>query len=230
MSDARIIPVVLSGGSGTRLWPVSREKHPKQLAAPAGRSESLLQNTLRASKACRWRADRRQQPGISLHHRGTTARTRTAGLVPAAGAGRPQYGPGADGRRALRRSGMAPIRCCWPRRRITMCANAGAFRAAVLRGWPEAERGAVVTFGIVPDRPETGYGYIETKSGAGDPRAAYPGRPAGLSRKARCRDGRGLCGRRQALLEQRNLHAARVGLAQGHRPFGAGDPGRLPRR
>ncbi len=39
--------------------------------------------------------------------------------------------------------------------------NAEGFRAAVLRGMPAAESGAVVTFGIVPDRPETGYGYIE---------------------------------------------------------------------
>ncbi|MCF8176867.1 MAG: mannose-1-phosphate guanylyltransferase/mannose-6-phosphate isomerase, partial [Sulfuritalea sp.] len=46
--------------------------------------------------------------------------------------------------------------------------NADAFRAAVLRGLPDAERGSVVTFGIVPDRPETGYGYIEVKVGAGD--------------------------------------------------------------
>jgi mannose-1-phosphate guanylyltransferase len=46
MSDSRIVPVILSGGSGTRLWPVSREKHPKQLQPLLG-SESLLQNTLR---------------------------------------------------------------------------------------------------------------------------------------------------------------------------------------
>jgi hypothetical protein len=45
MADARIIPVVLSGGSGTRLWPVSREKHPKQLQPLLG-DASLLQDTL----------------------------------------------------------------------------------------------------------------------------------------------------------------------------------------
>ena len=45
MPDARIIPVVLSGGSGTRLWPVSREKHPKQLQPLLG-DASLLQDTL----------------------------------------------------------------------------------------------------------------------------------------------------------------------------------------
>ena len=45
MSDKRIVPVVLSGGSGTRLWPVSRDKHPKQLQPLLG-DESLLQNTL----------------------------------------------------------------------------------------------------------------------------------------------------------------------------------------
>jgi mannose-1-phosphate guanylyltransferase/mannose-6-phosphate isomerase len=43
--------------------------------------------------------------------------------------------------------------------------NVEAFKDAVLRGLPEAERGAVVTFGIVPDRPETGYGYIKAAAG-----------------------------------------------------------------
>jgi mannose-1-phosphate guanylyltransferase/mannose-6-phosphate isomerase len=46
MADSLLVPVVLSGGSGTRLWPVSREKHPKQLQPLLG-GESLLQNTLR---------------------------------------------------------------------------------------------------------------------------------------------------------------------------------------
>ena len=46
MAESLLVPVVLSGGSGTRLWPVSREKHPKQLQPLLG-GESLLQNTLR---------------------------------------------------------------------------------------------------------------------------------------------------------------------------------------
>ena len=46
MSESLLVPVVLSGGSGTRLWPVSREKHPKQLQPLLG-GETLLQETLR---------------------------------------------------------------------------------------------------------------------------------------------------------------------------------------
>ena len=46
MPDSLLVPVILSGGSGTRLWPVSREKHPKQLQPLLG-DDSLLQDTLR---------------------------------------------------------------------------------------------------------------------------------------------------------------------------------------
>ena len=46
MPESLLVPVVLSGGAGTRLWPVSRDKHPKQLQPLLG-GESLLQETLR---------------------------------------------------------------------------------------------------------------------------------------------------------------------------------------
>ena len=45
-TTADLVPVILSGGSGTRLWPISRERHPKQLQPLIG-GESLLQTTLR---------------------------------------------------------------------------------------------------------------------------------------------------------------------------------------
>jgi mannose-1-phosphate guanylyltransferase/mannose-6-phosphate isomerase len=179
MSDSRIVPVVLSGGSGTRLWPVSREKHPKQLQPLLG-NESLLQNTLRrleglplgapivvSNQEYRFiTAEQLRQLGLAhwtllLEPIGrNTAPALTAAALFAT------------------RDGDDPVLLATPADHHVR--NVDAFTAAVLRGLPEAERGVVVTFGIVPDRPETGYGYIETKvmqsgipgDGAGDTAAS----------------------------------------------------------
>jgi mannose-1-phosphate guanylyltransferase/mannose-6-phosphate isomerase len=156
MPDARIIPVVLSGGSGTRLWPVSREKHPKQLQPLLG-DESLLQNTLQrldglplgapivvSNQEYRFiTAEQLRQLGLPkwtllLEPAGrNTAPALTAAALYAT------------------RDGADPVLLTTPADHHVR--DAGAFRAAVLRGLPEAESGAVVTFGIVPELPETGY-------------------------------------------------------------------------
>ena len=165
MADPRIVPVVLSGGSGTRLWPVSREKHPKQLQPLLG-GESLLQNTLRrleglplgapvvvSNQEYRFiTAEQLRQLGLPnwtllLEPAGrNTAPALTAAALHAS------------------RDGADPVLLATPADHHVR--NPAAFRDAVLRGLPEAEAGAVVTFGIVPDRAETGYGYIETRVGA----------------------------------------------------------------
>ena len=167
MADMQIVPVVLSGGSGTRLWPVSREKHPKQLQPLLG-EESLLQNTLRrleglplgapivvSNQEYRFiTAEQLRQLGLSnwtllLEPVGrNTAPALTVAALYAS------------------RGGADPVLLATPADHHVR--NPAAFRSAVLRGLPEAVAGAVVTFGIVPDRPETGYGYIETRVGAGD--------------------------------------------------------------
>ncbi|MGF6295859.1 hypothetical protein QFZ98_007720 [Paraburkholderia youngii] len=75
---AHIVPVILAGGSGTRLWPVSRENFPKQLIDVVG-SDSLLQATARrlegfpAGLERRRIADRRVRRGASLRDRRTVA-------------------------------------------------------------------------------------------------------------------------------------------------------------
>jgi mannose-1-phosphate guanylyltransferase/mannose-6-phosphate isomerase len=166
MSDTKILPVILSGGSGTRLWPVSRDKHPKQLQPLLG-DESLLQNTLRrleglpldapiivSNQEYRFiTAEQLRQLGLP----GWTLLLEPAGrnTAPALTAA------------ALYsiRDGADPVLLATPADHHVR--NVDAFRAAVLRGLPEAESGAVVTFGIVPDRPETGYGYIEARTESG---------------------------------------------------------------
>jgi mannose-1-phosphate guanylyltransferase/mannose-6-phosphate isomerase len=173
MSDEKIQPVVLSGGSGTRLWPVSREKHPKQLQPLLG-GESLLQDTLRrldglplappivvSNQEYRFiTAEQLREldlPGWSLLLEPAGRNTAPALTVAALHACR---------------DGSDPVLLATPADHHVR--DPDGFRAAVLRGMPDAEAGAVVTFGIVPDRPETGYGYIEAggsaSDGAADPR------------------------------------------------------------
>ena len=164
MPEARLIPVILSGGSGTRLWPVSREKHPKQLQPLLG-GESLLQDTQRrleglplgapivvSNQEYRFiTAEQLRELGLPdwtllLEPIGrNTAPALTAAALYAS------------------RDGADPVLLATPADHHVR--DAAAFRQAVLRGLTEAEAGAVVTFGIVPDRPETGYGYIEVPSG-----------------------------------------------------------------
>jgi mannose-1-phosphate guanylyltransferase/mannose-6-phosphate isomerase len=160
MPEARLIPVILSGGSGTRLWPVSREKHPKQLQPLLG-GESLLQDTQRRLEGLPLGA-----PIVvsNQEYRFITAeQLRELGLpdwtlllepvgrntAPALTAAALYAG----------RDGSDPVLLATPADHHVR--DAAAFRLAVLRGLSDAEAGAVVTFGIVPDRPETGYGYIE---------------------------------------------------------------------
>jgi mannose-1-phosphate guanylyltransferase/mannose-6-phosphate isomerase len=170
-NSTRILPVVLSGGSGTRLWPVSREKHPKQLQPLLG-GESLLQDTLRrldglplgapivvSNQDYRFiTAEQLRELGISnwtllLEPVGrNTAPALTAAALYAS------------------RDGADPVLLATPADHHVR--DAAAFRQAVLRGLTEAEAGTIVTFGIVPDRPETGYGYIEV--GAGDTATGAP--------------------------------------------------------
>lgn len=173
MPDPRIVPVVLSGGSGTRLWPVSREKHPKQLQPLLG-GESLLQNTLRRLEGLPLGA-----PIVvsNQEYRFITAeQLRQLGLPKWALLLEPSGRNTAPALTAAAlyatRDDADPVLLATPADHHVR--NPAAFRDAVLRGLPEAEAGAVVTFGIVPDRPETGYGYIETRVGAGDTALGAP--------------------------------------------------------
>ncbi len=173
-----IQPVVLSGGSGTRLWPLSREKYPKQLLSLIG-EDSLLQATVRRSDGIA--GTTLAEPMVVCNEEYRFVIAEQLRLM-----GRP-------GRIVLEPLGRntAPALTIAAQAAIKNVANSGvtdaadvvllvmpadhvildgvAFHAAVRQGAALAEQGAVVTFGITPDAPETGYGYIqsgETYSGA----------------------------------------------------------------
>jgi len=155
ISTTLITPVILSGGSGTRLWPLSRSKKPKQLLALTG-DRTMLQMT-----AARCIDRNRFGPAIvvtnALH--ATEIATQLSEDRPAAiilePAGR-NTAP-AIALAALEASPEATLLVMPSDHVIEDCP---AFLAAVERAMALVGDGWLVTFGIKPDKPETGYGYI----------------------------------------------------------------------
>ena len=164
---ASILPVVLSGGSGTRLWPLSREKYPKQLL-PLVDEQSMLQSTVARLNGI---ADLAQPLIVSNEeHRFVVAeQMRVLGKQ-----GKVLLEPlGRNTAPALTlaalwatRSGADPVLVVMPADHVIL--EGDVFRQAVLRAADLALSGAAVTFGITPDCPETGYGYIQQGAALGD--------------------------------------------------------------
>jgi mannose-1-phosphate guanylyltransferase/mannose-6-phosphate isomerase len=164
--QANLQPVLLSGGSGTRLWPLSREAYPKQFLALAG-EDTMLQAT--------WQrvAELADAPPIVVageDHRFLVAeQLRQVGApVPAIllePVGRNTAPAIAAAAMQALRDGGDPLLLVLPSDHVVR--DADAFRAAVQAAMPAAAQGALVTFGIVPDAPETGFGYIQAAAGDG---------------------------------------------------------------
>lgn len=155
-----MIPVILSGGAGTRLWPLSREAFPKQFLPLAGKATMLQQTWQRIAPL----ASRAPIVVSNADHRFMVAeQLREAGCVPSAVLLEPvaRNTAPAIAAAALEATadGTDPVLLVLPSDHVI--ADAVAFREAVTRALPAAEAGALVTFGIRPASPETGYGYIQ---------------------------------------------------------------------
>jgi mannose-1-phosphate guanylyltransferase/mannose-6-phosphate isomerase len=155
-----IYPVILSGGSGTRLWPMSRMLYPKQLLTLLGR-ESLLQQTVRRV------ADGELFAAPLLvaneEHRFIIAeQLREIALMPRAlllePIGRNTAPAACVAALALSEADSDPLMLVMPSDHTI--GNDEAFLAAIGLAASEARNGALVSFGIAPERAETGYGYI----------------------------------------------------------------------
>ena len=161
-----ITPVLLCGGSGTRLWPLSRKGFPKQFAPLLG-EESLFQASAR----------RLSGPGFAPPVIVTGAdfrfivleQLRLAGVDPAAVLIEPAARNTAPAvlAAAIHVARTDPDALLLVAPSDHAIADPKAFRAAVEAGVPAARSGRIVTFGIAPDRAETGYGWLET-AGSGD--------------------------------------------------------------
>ncbi len=159
---ARITPLVLSGGSGTRLWPLSRELYPKQLLPLTAPDQTMLQSTVERLRGLPELADRAVVICNESHRflvaeqlRGTHLPEAAILLEPVGRNTAPAVCAGAL--HALVDDPDALLLVMPADHQID---DEAAFRAAVNTGCAAAEQGALVTFGIRPAYAETGYGYI----------------------------------------------------------------------
>lgn len=165
---ASVQPVLLSGGSGTRLWPLSREAYPKQFLALAG-DDTMLQATWRrvaplTSAAPLVVANEEHRFLVAEQLRVIGAPAARIVLEPV---GRNTAPAIAAAALVAMADGSDPLLLVLPSDHVVR--DADAFRAAVQAATPAAEAGALVTFGIVPQVPETGFGYIQAEAGPPSP-------------------------------------------------------------
>lgn len=174
-----IQPVILSGGSGTRLWPLSRERYPKQLMPLVGEL-SLLQGTALRLKGYSGVEEIAAPVVVSNdEYRFITAeQLRLVDRPPQALILEPV---GRNTAPALTlaalyavREGQDPILLATPADHLVR--DEKAFCKAIALGAGLAAAGTMVTFGIVPDRPETGYGYLKLGEALGDAGTRHLGR------------------------------------------------------
>lgn len=172
---SRSLALILAGGSGTRLWPVSRKAMPKQFLSLCGRHDTLLQLT--AKRLLRL-VDAQQMAVIASPKWGDTI-AKQLGDVGIAGyraitepEGRNTAPAIALAVATLLRGGASPddvVLVCPSDHLIN---DEDAFTSAARTAFDEARRGSIVTFGITPTYPETGFGYIKTEKRSGASGAA----------------------------------------------------------
>lgn len=164
---AKIIPVILSGGTGTRLWPLSRQSYPKQLLPLAGERTMLQEAVLRARDPALF--------GAPLIIANTEHRFVIAEQLRAVGADDAGILLEPVGRNTAPAVAVAALRAVAadPDARILVMpsdhviTDGPGFAAAIRSAASAASTGALVLFGILPDRPETGYGYIRPGAALG---------------------------------------------------------------
>lgn len=161
-----IFPVILCGGSGTRLWPLSRKSYPKQFVPMIGEGSLFQQSALRLS-------------GLDFHPPVivtnsdfrfiVTQQLADIGLDPGAILIEPEGRNTAPAllAAALQLAQTDPDALILAAPSDHYITDDAVFRATIARGVEAAAAGKIVTFGIVPDRPETGYGYLEMDEASG---------------------------------------------------------------
>ncbi|MCX7644537.1 MAG: mannose-1-phosphate guanylyltransferase/mannose-6-phosphate isomerase [Rhodobacteraceae bacterium] len=157
----RLHPILLCGGSGTRLWPLSRRSFPKQFVPLTG------QRTLFQAAAARLAGLADLAPPVVVTNADfrfiVTEQLAEAGIEPGAILIEPEARNTAPAilAAALHVAAAEPDALLLVMPTDHEIPDAAAFRAAVAAGLPPAAAGRIVTFGIRPDRAETGYGWLE---------------------------------------------------------------------
>ena len=164
----RSVPIILCGGSGTRLWPLSRTGFPKQFLCITG-NESLFQQVAKRLAALGNDSIQVAAPVIVSgedHRFVASEQLREVGIALGTALLEPM---GRNTAPALTlaalaavQNGQDPVLVVTPADQTV--ANPAAFTAAVQQAITQAERGKIVILGVTPDKPETGYGYSHTET------------------------------------------------------------------
>ncbi len=169
----RVIPVILSGGSGTRLWPLSRSLYPKQLLPLAGAESMLVETARRVADPALFAppiivcndehrfivAEQLRQAGLPVDR--IVLEPKGRNTAPAAAVA------------ALLASAGEPDALVMILPSDHVIADVAAFHAAVRTALTAVATGRLVTFGITPTRPETGYGYIRRGAALADAKGCF---------------------------------------------------------
>ncbi|MDG2176071.1 MAG: mannose-1-phosphate guanylyltransferase/mannose-6-phosphate isomerase [Gammaproteobacteria bacterium] len=164
-----IIPVIMAGGVGSRLWPVSRKLYPKQFVSFQPGANSLFQQSLErisefkgmGSPIVVCNQEHRFLVAEQLRELGVTDATII--LEPEGRNTAPAVALAALAAEALAENSVLLVLAA-----DHLIEKLPIFHQAIGSGENHAASGALVTFGIVPDRPETGYGYIRRGEAAAD--------------------------------------------------------------
>jgi mannose-1-phosphate guanylyltransferase/mannose-6-phosphate isomerase len=156
-----IVPVIIAGGSGSRLWPLSRQVYPKQLF-PLVDDKTLFQNTLLRLEGI----DDVKDPVVvcNENHRFMIAEQlldikSNDSVIILEPVGRNTAPALCIAALKIMESGDDPVLLVLPADHDIK--DIESYHKSVLKGKTLAEQGSLVTFGIVPRSPETGYGYIK---------------------------------------------------------------------
>ncbi len=159
-------PVLLSGGSGTRLWPLSREAYPKQFLPLAGDDTMVQETWLRvaplSARAPIVVANEEHRFLVAEQLRQIGAPAPAIVLEPVGRNTAPAIAAAALQAMA---GGEDPLLLVLPSDHVVR--DAAGFRRAVQEASAAAQAGALVTFGVVPSAPETGFGYIQSTATQG---------------------------------------------------------------
>ncbi len=162
MKPPHLYAVILAGGSGTRFWPASRERFPKQLLQVAGEETFLQQTVQRALKAV-------PTKNVCVVTNYSQAETIKLQLSKWKNELADNFVLEPEGRNTCPAIGLAALQLLRHDPDATMLVlpadhiikSDRKFKQAVSFGYRLAQRGALVMFGVRPTRPETGYGYIQ---------------------------------------------------------------------
>jgi mannose-1-phosphate guanylyltransferase/mannose-6-phosphate isomerase len=168
-----MIPVIMAGGSGTRLWPLSRELYPKQFLALTS-EETMFQTTVARCAGMAGAEDpivlckdeHRFLVGEQLQQIGVKA-----GAIILEPAGRNTAPAVAVAALQAMVHGDDPVLLILPSDHVIN--DQEKFRQAVIAGEQLAATGSLITFGIVPHCPETGYGYLKSGAALGEDGNAF---------------------------------------------------------